>query len=148
MSRCLNDRALLLLHDGAGTGVQHAHLTECVTCAARYGRLEDDLKAIGQALRDVPPPMAVSPGFHPFTVRWLPMSAVAALAIVLVWQGVRLWNPSASSKWAPTREIMVFLEQFPSDVFSLNQAIAEELGTEVADADDLVAALDAEWPSE
>lgn len=150
MTRCLKDRTLFLLYDGEGTSAQRTHLTECESCAARYRQLGRDLEAISQVLREEGPPKTLSHRSRPFTVRWLPTAGAMALALVLIWVGVRLWSPSEPPvpKGATTEQIWTFLEQFPSDVFSLNQAIADELGTEIADADDLVGALDAEWPSE
>ena len=79
MNRCLTDRMLFLLHDGEGTGAERLHLTECDACAARYRRLQGDLEAIGQVLREAPPPQSARHFSRPFTVRWLPAAVAVGL---------------------------------------------------------------------
>ena len=55
MSRCLDEGALLLIHDGEGGASGTAHVRTCIRCAGRYRRLVGDLEAIAQALRQGPP---------------------------------------------------------------------------------------------
>jgi hypothetical protein len=107
-----------------------------------------DLKAIRRALREEPPPQVAGLRFRPAAARWAPAAlAAAALAIVMVWQGMRIGRPSVPPPNA-NQEIWSLLEGVSADLFSLNQAIAEELGVETADPDDLVAALEGDWSAE
>ena len=148
MTGCLRDRTLLSLYYGRGTITQKTHLTECDACAARYRQVQRDLEAISHVLREKPPPKAVS---HHFRVRWLPTTAALALALVLVWVSVRIWNPSARPpiKGTHTEETWSFMDEFQSNFFLLNEAIAGELWTEGADSYNLAAALlEAERPCE
>jgi hypothetical protein len=151
MTGCLRDRTLLSLYYGGGTSAQHTHLTECEACAARYRQVGRDLAAISQVLREKPRPKTVSHRFRPFSVRWLPTTAVLALALVLVWVSVRIWNPSPRHplKGTHNEETWSFVDEFQSNLFLLNEAIAGELWTEGADSYNLAAALlEAERPCE
>ena len=149
MNRCLGDKTLLLLHGGEGTSAQQTHLTECEACAARYQRLGGDLAAISQALREEPPPRTVNYGFRPLTIRWSPAVIAVALALVLMWQGVRIWNPSARpGNGTENGEIWSLLDDFPPNLFSLNEAIAVELWSEVGGYERASAALEADRPCE
>jgi len=147
MTRCLRDRTLLLLYEGEGSSAQRAHLKECEACAARYRRLDRDLKAIGQVLREEPPSPVVSHPARPFAVRWLPAAAALAMTLMLVWVGVRTWSPSArpgtkSESWS-------VLDELPSNPFLLSDALALELATEgVGPADLAAVALEAARPCE
>ncbi|MBI4488315.1 MAG: hypothetical protein HY694_04460, partial [Deltaproteobacteria bacterium] len=137
-------------YDGEGTGAQRTHLTECEACATRYWQLGSELEAISQVLREEPPPKAVSHRLRPFTVRWLPTAAALALALVLIWVGVRIWTPSTPPpvKGTTNEEIWSLLEGFSADLFLLNEAIAEELWIENPDSYDLAAALESDRPCE
>lgn len=151
MSGCLRDRALLLLYYGGGNSSQRTHLTECEACGARYRQVGRDLEAISQVLREKPPPKTVTHRFRPFTVRWLPIGAALALALLLVWVSARIWNPSARSPVGGTDngETWSFVEEFPSTLFLLNEAIAGDLRTGSAGSYDLAAAvLEADRPCE
>ena len=151
MNGCLRDRTLLSLYYGRGTTTQKTHLTECDACAARYRQLERDLEAISQVLREKPLPKTVSHRFRPFSVRWLPTTAALALALVLVWVSVRIWNPSARPPLKGTNheETWSFVDEFPTNLFLLNEAFAGELWAEGTDSYNLAAALlEAERPCE
>ena len=151
MSGCLRDRALLLLYYGGGNSSQRTHLTECEACAARYRQVGRDLEAISQVLREKPLPKTVSHRFRPFSIRWLPAGAALALALVLVWVGVRMWNPTAQPPLKGTNngEAWSLVDELPSNLFLLNEAIAGELGTGSARSYNLAAAvLEAERPCE
>jgi hypothetical protein len=52
MKRCLSERTLWLVHEGAASGRDLAHLEGCLDCTARYGRLGEDLREITRTLRD------------------------------------------------------------------------------------------------
>jgi hypothetical protein len=151
MTGCLRDRTLFLLYYGGATSSQRTHLTECDACATRYRHLGRDLEAISHVLREKPPPKTVTHRFRPFTVRWLPIGAALALALLLVWVSVRIWNPSAPPPLKGTNngETWSLMNEFPSNLFLLNEAIAGELWTEGGDSYNLAAAvLEAERPCE
>jgi hypothetical protein len=151
MTGCLKDRTLFLLYYGGATSSQRTHLTECDACATRYRHLGRDLEAISQVLREKPLPKTVTHRFRPFTVRWLPIGAALALALLLVWVSVRIWNPSAPPPLKGTNngETWSLMNEFPSNLFLLNEAIAGELWTEGGDSYNLAAAvLEAERPCE
>ena len=132
MNRCLRDQTLLLLHDGEATGKQRDHLTECERCAARYRDLEYDLAAINQVLRDEPPPQAVGHRFLPRAFRWTPAALAVGLALVLMWQGMRMWNSFVRPyNRIDNREVWSLLDDFPTNLFSLNEAVAVELWSEL-----------------
>src|SRR5438094_8492464 len=98
MNRCLKDKALFLLHDGEGTSAQRTHLTECEACAARYRQLRRDLETISQVLREEPPPETINYRFRPLSARWLPATIAVVLALILVCEGMRIWNPSVQPR--------------------------------------------------
>ncbi|HEY2988245.1 MAG TPA: hypothetical protein VGL11_11010 [Candidatus Binatia bacterium] len=143
MSRCLKDRTLLLLHDGEGTGAERTHLAECQACAARYELLQSDLKAIGQVLREEPPPRTAGRPLQPFILRWLPTAVAVALALVLVWERLPKSTPPAPP--ALSEEILSVMEAFPADL-AQNPIAAEELWTVIAEAYERGVALEADWP--
>jgi hypothetical protein len=146
MMQCLKERTLLSLYEGKGTTDERSHLGECKTCSERYRRLGRDLQTISQTLREEPP-KTVSRSFRPFAVRWFPAAAALALALVVVWVGV--WRSSDRPvKGTVTADTRRFVEGSPSDLFLLNEAIAEELGTGKSDFEDLFAVLEREWPAE
>jgi len=140
MSRCLSDRTLLSIDDGEGNSVQRTHLKDCEACAARYRQLSRDLEAISRVLREEPPPQTVSHRSRPFALRWFPGAAALAMALVLVWAGVRLWkSPAVPSpvKGTDNGETWSILDELPSNPFLLNEALAVELATEGAGSYDL-----------
>ena len=151
MSGCLRDRALLLLFYGGGNSSQRTHLTECEACAARYRQVGRDLEAISQVLREKPLSKTASHRFRPVSVRWLPAGAALALALVLVWVGVRIWNPSAQPPLKATTngETWTLVDEFPSNLLLLNEAVIGELGTGSVRSYNLAAAvLQADRPCE
>ena len=52
MKRCLSERTMWLVHEGAAPERDLAHLAGCLDCTARYGRLNEELGEITRALRD------------------------------------------------------------------------------------------------
>ena len=150
MIRCLNERALFLLYDGDGTQSQRAHRSECDACTRRYKELVRDLEAIGQTLRERPPPIA-SPDPVRFSVRGWSVSAVLAIALLLIWAsgGWRSrmgFSPGERNRTDETRSI---LDDLPANPFWTTEALAVELATEGAGSFDLAAAvLEAERPCE
>ena len=149
MSGCLRDRTLLLLYYGRGISSQQTHLTECEACAARYRQVGRDLETISRVLREKPLPKTVSHRFRPVSVRWLPAGAALALALVLVWVSVRIWNPSARLPLKGTNngETWSLMDELPSNLFLLNEAMAGGLWAEGASSYNLAAAvLEADRP--
>ena len=61
MKNCLNEKTLLLLHDGEGSAEQRAHVESCLNCARRYRQLTDDIKDVVSILKQAPPPVASKP---------------------------------------------------------------------------------------
>ena len=81
----------------------------------------------------------------------LPASAALVLALLLVWVSVRMWNPSARLPVRGTNngEALSLMDEFPSSLFLLNEAIIGDLGTGSARSYNLAAAvLEADRPCE
>jgi hypothetical protein len=57
MKRCLSERTLWLVHEGAARERDLAHLEGCLDCSARYRRLDEELGEITRALRDQASPI-------------------------------------------------------------------------------------------
>jgi hypothetical protein len=142
MNRCLKDQSLLWLHEGEGTDAERAHLTKCEACAKRYRQLGSDLQAITQTLREARPLKTVSATSSPMRVRWLTAAVMAVGALVVIWQGIRIWTPPAPVN----EEIWTITEEFLPELFT--QTGAEELWTVIADSYELAAALEADRPCE
>jgi hypothetical protein len=142
MIRCLNERTLLLLHDGDGTQSQRAHLGECNACTSRYKKLGRDLEAISHTLRERPPPI-VSPDPLRFSVRGWSVGAALAIALLLIWtsEGLRTrmgFSPGERDRIDETRSI---LDDLPSNPFWTTEALAMELATEGVGSFELAAAV-------
>src|SRR5262245_13637972 len=131
VSRCLRDRTLLLLYYGGGTKAKQTHLTECETCAIRYRQLGRDLESISQVLREKWPPQTVSHRSRPAFARWLPASAALALAFVLVWVSVRMWNPSARPPVRGTNngEAWSLMDELSSSIILLTWVVFGDICT-------------------
>jgi hypothetical protein len=126
-------------------------MAECEACAARYQELVQDLRAIGQVFRQEPPPRTVRDSRRRFTVRWLPRAVALAMALLLVWAGVRMWNQSAglAVEGRANGESRSILDELPANPFLLTEALAVELAMEGAGSYDLAATvLEAERPCE
>jgi hypothetical protein len=92
MKRCLSERTLWLVHEGAAREQDTAHLAGCLDCGARYRRLDDDLGEITRALRDHASPLgrAGRRGRR----RWIPAAAVVAGFGLLAGGEAVLWRES------------------------------------------------------
>ena len=150
MNQCLRDEKLLLLQDGGGTSEQRRHLTECESCTARYEDLRRDLMTISQVLREVPPLQAMTHRSRLRIVRGAPATLGLALALILTWQGVRMWISSARPPIeTATEEVWSLPDGFPSNLFLLSEAMAVEVTAPVGASYDLAAAvLEADRPCE
>jgi len=143
MSRCLSDRALLSIDEGEGSSVQRSHLQECEACGARYRQLSRDLEAITKVLREEPPPQTVIHRTRPFALRWLSGAVALAMAILLTWVGVTMWNRSVrpSVEGKTNGESRSILDELPLNPLLLAEALAVELATGGAGLYDLAATV-------
>ena len=156
MSRCLRDQTLLLLYEGEGTSADRDHLEVCTDCTTRYQRLGQDLKLIGQVLREPPPlrqaqdrsPQALPYRFHPLRIRWMPVAAALAVTLTSVWGG--MWERSPSPPVLPaeagSEAVFLSLEEMAAALFSTAEVSAELVPAPVSNLAYLQAALEGEWP--
>lgn len=92
MTRCLEDKSLLMLHEGEGTDKQWFHLETCETCAERYKGMMRDLDLMRCALQQDPPPARSYSFPRLLSYRWIPVAVALLLAIASVWGGSRVWR--------------------------------------------------------
>jgi len=145
MNRCLKERDLFLLYEGEGTAAERAHLAECAACAERYRRLESDLGAITQALRQAPrPEPARSYSSFPWAARWATAAVIAAWALVVVWQGIRIWQPAAPA--VADGETWAVMEELSPEQLADNQAGGQDLWILLAESYERAAALELDRP--
>ena len=151
MAGCLRDRTLLLLYYGGGTNARRNHLAKCKACAERYRQVERDLEAISHVLREKPLPKIAGYRFRRDLARCWPATAALALALVLVWVSVRMWSPSHGLLFKGTNngEKWSLAEEFPSNLFLMNEALASGVWIHGSGSYNLAAAvLEAERPCE
>ena len=91
MNVCLRDRALLLLAAEESTNQQRAHLKSCLRCRQRYQRLTRQLDVIEQTLRKTEPPI-LDHYLAPLRKQWIPQVAALAVALLVIWGGLWLWQ--------------------------------------------------------
>ena len=158
MSGCLREQTLLLLYEGEGTSAHRAHLEACTACATRYQRLVHDLEVIGQVLREAPPlrqaqdrpPKPIPHRSHPLRIRWMPMAATLAVTLALVWGGIWVWSPAPPGlpEEARNEDVVLFLEEVSTALFSTVDAEAAEIPAPVSNSDYLQTALEGEGSCE
>ena len=92
MRRCPTDRALTRVLAELGTADEHAHLATCLPCAARYRRLQNEMREIADVLAATPEPRQP---MIPASGRWLAAAALAAVAagVWLSWETGSLVPP-------------------------------------------------------
>ena len=83
MKNCLDEKALLSLHDGDGSPEDRAHVESCLSCARRYRQLADDLKDIVEVLKQPPPPQASRHWSTSAGLRWSMAAAIVGVAFLL-----------------------------------------------------------------
>jgi len=129
MSRCLSERTLLRLIAGSGREAQRAHLAACRRCGVRYRAILRDLDRVTDLLFHTAPPRW-SPSL--LTRYWLPASAsaVAALAVVLIWVENTVWRAGAP---AHPEEVIAFVSDVSSVMFSIHDAPTDDTGNATAD---------------
>jgi hypothetical protein len=142
MTRCLGEKAFLMLSAGGGNSGQRLHLKTCELCSERYERVVRELEVIASTLRQEPP--AGAPMNRPILVLYKAAPIVAALlfAVVLIWGESRLLhsNLSQPSAQLAANDLSDLIEQVSEALFP-----AEALGqTEFAPAgSDLVSVQNA-----
>ena len=131
MSRCLSERTLLRLLAGSGREAQRTHLAACRRCGVRYRTILRDLDRVTDVLFHTAPPRW-SPSR--LTRHWLPASAsaVAALAVVLIWVENTVWRAGAP---AHQEEVTAFVSDVSSVMFSMHDAPTDDTGNATADYD-------------
>ena len=150
MSRCLREQTLLWVYEGEGTSRERAHVETCAACATRYQRLVHDLEVIGQVLREAPSSGAVPHRRSSLRLRWMPVAAALAVALLVVWGGVRMQSPAPPEVPGDARndDAVLFLEEVSTLLFATDDAGAAAIPTPVSPAVYLQAALQGEWPCE
>src|SRR5688500_8571116 len=111
MSRCLEEKTLLLLSEGDGGAEKRSHLQNCRPCMARYDDLTRDLRSITRTLQEEPPPLRAGNPRAAILYRSVAIAAGLLLAIALVWGERWAWRVSRSvSEQVLNSEISQFLE--------------------------------------
>ena len=154
MKRCVSEKRLLAISEGRGTIPERSHVKGCESCTARVQHLTADLTTIVQVLREPPPLPQPVPQRHSFGLGWVPVAAIGAVALFLVWTPE--WRPDFLQLPAPTPGSSVpvrdedIAEIFANDVVPALFA-TRDLGTGTLPEDAtnlsyLTAALDGGWP--
>jgi hypothetical protein len=69
MKRCLNEKELVAVHAGDGSGEARTHLESCLSCARKYRELHSDMEMLIAVLRQ-PRPRSVRPAGLTLTSPW------------------------------------------------------------------------------
>lgn len=148
MSRCLSDRALFSLHEDEETISERSHLDTCEACSKKYEQVGLDIGVVRRVLRQEPPPQMADRRPRVYATRWLPAAAAVALALVLVWGGLWLRSPSAPELAgnAQRDDIWSLLEEISTDLFLLEDAMAEDTWSQAADLRAISVTLGEESP--
>ena len=125
MTRCLQEKTLLLLSAGGGDSAQRLHLRTCEFCGERYRRMAQDLELITSTLRQDPPAGAQIGRPVPVLYRAAPIVAAVLFAVALIWGESRFLHSEfpqsseqlASSDWSQLLE-QVSEALFPAEALS------------------------------
>lgn len=119
MSRCLEEKTLVLLREGDGRAEERSHLQNCPPCMTRYDELTRDLRSITHTLQEEPPPLRVGNPRGAILYRSVVIAAGLLLAIALVWgeRGTGRASRSLVSEQVLNTEISQFLEQVSEAIF-------------------------------
>jgi hypothetical protein len=154
MKRCVAEKRLLAIFEGRGTIPERLHVKGCEPCTARLQHLTADLAMIVQVLREPPPLPQPVPERQLFRLGWVPVAAVGAVALLLVWN--QEWRPHVP--WLPAPPPGPSVQVRDEDIAELlaNDVVpalfaTRELGTGTLPKDAtnlsyLTAALDGGWP--
>jgi hypothetical protein len=127
MRRCLSESTLFFVYTGEGTEQQRAHLSLCLSCRARYERLQHDMERIERLLRLAPPSWRASLQAGPRLPRWLPpLAALAAALLLVLWSSLH-GRPSADP---------VLVAAVPPQQAAPAQFIDRELGPSLLSVDE------------
>ena len=85
MTRCLGEKAFLMLSAGGGSGEQRLHVKTCELCSERYKRVARELDGIASKLREEPPADAPMNRPIPLLYKATPIAAAILFAAVLIW---------------------------------------------------------------
>lgn len=128
MTRCLEEKSLLMLNAGGGTSEQRLHLESCALCNRRYERITRELESIACALRQEPPPDLPMNRAAALCYKAAPVLAALVFALLLIWGEIRLL-PTQSPLQAA--DLSDFIQQVSEALFP-PAALGQ---TEVAPAD-------------
>jgi hypothetical protein len=125
MTRCLGEKAFLMLSAGDGSSEQRLHLETCALCSERYERVAQELELITSMLRQDPPAGAQISRPIPVLYRAAPVIAAALFAVALIWGESRFLHSNlpesseqlASSDWSQLLE-QVSEALFPAEALS------------------------------
>lgn len=136
MTRCLGEKAFLMLSAGAGSSEQRLHVETCELCSERYERVARELDVIASTLRQEPP--ADAPMNRPAHLLYTatPIAAALLFAAVLVWGESRLWrsNLSQPSAELAANDVSEVIEQVSEALFpaeALGQTEATPAGSDL-----------------
>jgi hypothetical protein len=143
MSRCLEEKALLLLSEGGGSAGERSHLQNCRPCMARYDKLTQDLWSIAETLRGEPPPLPAGNPRAAIFYRSVSIAAGLLLVIALVWGERGAWraNRSALSEQGLNSEVSQFLEQVSEAVFASGRIREADIASSESDLASIQIAL-------
>jgi hypothetical protein len=133
MTRCLGEKAFLMLSAGSGSSEQRLHLETCELCGERYQRIVQELEFVASALRQEPSDDPAMSRPVRLLYKAMPIAAAFLFAALLIWGESRLWRSdlSPSSARLATNDVSDFIEQVSEALFP-----AEALGqTEVPSTD-------------
>jgi hypothetical protein len=153
MKRCVSEKRLLAISEGRGTIPERSHVKGCESCTTRVQHLTADLAMIVQVLREPLPLPQPVPKRHSFDLGWVPVAAVGAMALLLVW--TQEWRPDFLRLPAPTpgpsvqvrdEDIAELLanEVVPA-LFAIRELHTETLLEDATNLSYLTAALDGGW---
>ena len=124
MTRCLGEKAFLMLSAGAGSSEQRLHVQTCELCSERYELVARELDVIASTLRQEPSADTPMNGPIPVLYKVTPIAAALLFATVLIWGESRLWhsNLSQPSERPAANDMSEVIEQvsealFPAEAF-------------------------------
>jgi hypothetical protein len=153
MNRCLHEEALWLVFEGGGSRVDREHVEHCEKCSAWLQQLKRDVQLLSWVLQNPPPAPAVTHAPRVLLWRWVPVVAVGAAALALVWNGLftREVRPPQSTSSTVVRQeevVEILADEVSSALFTNDDLPAVEVSARVSTLAYVQAALDGGWPCE